>query len=226
MSALNPFSSRSLMTFAAVLAAGVIAGCGSDDESTANDANPGVTASEQTPTTTSSETATTATSTVPVQTLQDAQDAIDDDQYAEALAIAAAIGATDAVRRRIANRIARRIMFAVRSGDRSRARFLLTSASKYPTTTTLREARAAYRVAKQRADAQAAARRAAAEQRRHQRAAERAAKRAAREQQQEEATPEPSAPSGGACADTPATNFPVPPGDPRDRDGDGIACES
>jgi len=23
-----------------------------------------------------------------------------------------------------------------------------------------------------------------------------------------------------------ATDFPVPPGDPRDRDGDGIACES
>jgi hypothetical protein len=30
----------------------------------------------------------------------------------------------------------------------------------------------------------------------------------------------------GTCADTSRRNFPVPPGDPRDGDGDGIACES
>jgi len=33
------------------------------------------------------------------------------------------------------------------------------------------------------------------------------------------------APSG-TCSEIAATDFPVPPGDPRDRDGDGIACES
>jgi hypothetical protein len=37
--------------------------------------------------------------------------------------------------------------------------------------------------------------------------------------------PAPSAPAG-TCAEIPARNFPVPPGDPRDGDGDGIACES
>jgi len=30
----------------------------------------------------------------------------------------------------------------------------------------------------------------------------------------------------GTCDETGVTDFPVPPGDPRDRDGDGIACES
>jgi hypothetical protein len=30
----------------------------------------------------------------------------------------------------------------------------------------------------------------------------------------------------GTCDEIGATDFPVPLGDPRDRDGDGIACES
>jgi len=30
----------------------------------------------------------------------------------------------------------------------------------------------------------------------------------------------------GTCSEIDITDFPVPPGDPRDRDGDGIACES
>ncbi len=43
---------------------------------------------------------------------------------------------------------------------------------------------------------------------------------------EEEAAPEtPSVPSGN-CSEVGITDFPVPPGDPRDRDGDGIACES
>jgi hypothetical protein len=36
--------------------------------------------------------------------------------------------------------------------------------------------------------------------------------------------PAPVAPTG-PCSRIPARNFPVPPGDPRDADGDGIACE-
>lgn len=42
-----------------------------------------------------------------------------------------------------------------------------------------------------------------------------------------ESEPEPEAPSvsAGTCAEVGINNFPVPPGDPRDRDGDGIACE-
>lgn len=40
--------------------------------------------------------------------------------------------------------------------------------------------------------------------------------------------PEPKAPSvpSGTCSEVGINDFPVPPGDPRDRDGDGIACES
>ncbi len=42
--------------------------------------------------------------------------------------------------------------------------------------------------------------------------------------------PSPGGSGGGApsgtCSEIGITDFPVPPGDPRDRDGDGIACES
>ena len=43
-----------------------------------------------------------------------------------------------------------------------------------------------------------------------------------------ERDPEPQAPSvpSGTCDEVGINNFPVPPGDPRDRDNDGIACES
>lgn len=37
--------------------------------------------------------------------------------------------------------------------------------------------------------------------------------------------PPPAAPHG-SCDETPARNFPVPPGDARDADGDGIGCET
>jgi hypothetical protein len=40
-----------------------------------------------------------------------------------------------------------------------------------------------------------------------------------------EPTPTPAPPSG-PCSAIPARNFPVPPRDPRDSDGDGIACET
>lgn len=35
-----------------------------------------------------------------------------------------------------------------------------------------------------------------------------------------------AAPPQGSCDEIPARNFPVPPGDARDADGDGIACET
>lgn len=41
-----------------------------------------------------------------------------------------------------------------------------------------------------------------------------------------ETTPAPSTPPQGSCSEIPARNFPVPPGDSRDADGDGIACET
>jgi endonuclease YncB( thermonuclease family) len=43
-----------------------------------------------------------------------------------------------------------------------------------------------------------------------------------------EPAPKPEAPSvpSGTCDEVGLNDFPVPPGDPRDRDGDGIACES
>jgi len=84
----------------------------------------------------------------------------------------------------------------------------------------LRQARGDYRAEKERVAERARQRRAAAGQR----AAERERQRA-QERQQDMAPSAPSVPSG-TCSETSQTDFPVPPGDPRDRDGDGIACES
>lgn len=224
MSYLTPARSPWTTALAVVaLAVAVLAGCGSDDESSADDAAATATA------TTSTETQTTTTATTPAQTIQDAQEKIDEDDYAEALAIAAVLTAAEAnaIRRRISNRIARRVRYALSIGDRSRARRLVLQGNKYPATSASRQARAQYRTARERAAEQARQRRAAAEARRQQRAAKRAAARE-RERQRQAAPPpsaEPSVPSG-TCSEIPQTDFPVPPGDPRDRDGDGIACES
>ena len=206
------------------LTGGVLTGCGSDDETSSSDAATTVATATETMGAETTET----TATVPAQTLQDAQAAVDDDHYAAALAIAAAIGGTDVVRRRIANRIARRILFAVSSGNRGRARFLLTSVRNYPSTTLTRQAATRVQAAEERAAARARAARSAAEQRRQERAAAKAERERQRELEQAAPPPaaQPSVPSGGTCADSPVKNFPVPPGDPRDRDGDGIACES
>lgn len=92
----------------------------------------------------------------------------------------------------------------------------------------VKEADATARLARERLEEQRA---------RATRAAERRARRAARRQTEAdrpavpeapdpETSPESPAVPGGTCSDTPQTDFPVPPGDPRDRDGDGIACES
>jgi len=97
-------------------------------------------------------------------------------------------------------------------------------------------AAASKRLAERRVAARALARKRAAERKAKQEAKRKAAAEARRqkkaaEQQREQqesapAVPDtPSAPSG-SCGDISATDFPVPPGDPRDRDGDGIACES
>lgn len=206
-----------------MLAAVLLAGCGEDEEPTAGDAAPAVT----TATTATTATTTTATATTPTQTIDDAQAAIDDDDYSQALAIAAVltVAEANAVRRRISNRIARRAQFALRNGDRRRAQRLLRQADKYPATALTRQARTDYRAAKQRAAERARQRRLAAEQRRQERAAQRAAARERRQQREQNQNPAPSVPSG-TCSQIPQTDFPVPPGDPRDRDGDGIACES
>jgi hypothetical protein len=163
----------------------------------------------------------------PIDTLSDARQAVDADDYARAVQIASAlpVAEVNAIGSRISNRIAKRVHTALRAGDRSRASALLRQAGRYPATEPLLQARASYKAAKARAAERARQRRLASEQRRQQRAAEREQRRQERDQEQAEQLA-PSAPSGGTCADTPATDFPVPPGDPRDRDGDGIACES
>jgi hypothetical protein len=198
-------------TLASLVFAATIAGCG--DEGSSNGTEAGSTTTTQTETTTTEATG----------TLADAQKAVDGDNYASAITIATGLGATEAnaIRRRIANRLSRRVLSSVRKGDLSAAKRLLGQADRYPTTSSLRKARGSYKAAK----AGAAAQRAAAQQKRRDDAA---AARARKEAQQVPEPSEPSTPSppSGTCSDTPQTDFPVPPGDPRDRDGDGIACES
>jgi hypothetical protein len=74
--------------------------------------------------------------------------------------------------------------------------------------------------------ARAEAKRRAAARRRQ--AAERKRRREQRQEQQSSSDAPSDSGSGdvGTCSDTSATNFPVSPGDPRDGDGDGIACET
>jgi hypothetical protein len=181
--------------------------------------------------------ATQTTPSAPVQTISDARAAVDDDHYATAVAVAAALGsvAEESIRRRIANRIARRVRSALATGDRGRAKTLLLQADSYPTTALVRQTRASYRAAKDRAAERASARRAAAEQRRQAEAQRRADEQAA------EAAP--PADAGGNCdpnysgcvppyppdVNCPQVNGPVQVlgSDPHglDRDGDGVACE-
>jgi hypothetical protein len=200
---------------AALMLAAPLAGCGADEERAADGRS----------STTSTQTATTATTatTAPTQTIVDAREAVDADRYAQALTIAAALTAAEAnsIRKRISNRYARRVRGALRSGNRARASFLLRQAGRYPRTQQLTQARLSYRAAQERIAERARQRRVAAGQRA-------AARERERQQQQQEEDAAPSAPSvpSGTCSETPMTDFPVPLGDPRDRDGDGIACES
>lgn len=220
------FSRRSCTsTLAALLLmATPLAGCGDDEEGAPSDRGSIPTGTETT--TTATTTTATTTTTPPTQTIEDARAAVDEDRYAGAVAIAAVLTAREAnsIRRRISNRYARRIRTALSTGDRARASFLLRQASRYPRTQQLTQARSSYRAAKERVAERARQRRIAAEQRAAAREQRKAA-REQREQQQQESPSAPSAPSG-TCSEIPQTDFPVPPGDPRDRDGDGIACES
>ena len=105
---------------------------------------------------------------------------------------------------------------------------------RYPATSPVRRAQGALAVADARAAERAEARRVAREQKlaaRRERARQRrlAEEQAQAEQQAEDQQSDdsaaPSAPSG-TCAEIGRTDIPVPPGDPRDADGDGLACES
>jgi len=213
-----------LLVIVALVIVGAIAGDpdeGSDDTTQADQ-----------PTTTPVEAGpTTATQTVPAQTIVDARRLVDDDDYPEALAIAATLGANeeDSIRPRIANRLGARALAAVRAGGRGRARQLIIDAQDFPNTARTRQARASYKSAKARA---AQRRQAAAQQRRDQ-----------AEQREQAAQPTPE-PQGGGCDPNysgcvpqfpPDVNCPEVDGpvqvtgsDPHglDRDGDGVACDN
>lgn len=183
---------------------------------------------------------TTATTDEPVQTIDDARQAVDDDHYADAATIATAIDASAAasIRRRIANRLARRASVALRVGDHSGAKALLIEANDYPTTTQERQARASYKAATARAAQRRQQRRIAAAQRRRAMAA--AATAAAQPKPPSNCDPN----YEGACLDPSSSDYDCSGGsgdgpgysgpvrrvasDPfdLDRDGDGLACEN
>jgi hypothetical protein len=203
----------------------VVGGCGGDQSDTV--------ATTTVTVTTPAPSSTTTTPQVPLQTLADAQDAIESNHYAVAIVMAAALGKEDLVRRRIANQIARRVTAAIRDGNRSRASFLLGQADNYPSTYQVAQARTTYATAKQRAAERAQVRAAAAD-----------LAAAKRQMQKDAASAEPApASSGGGCdpnysgcvpayppdVNCPDVNGPVQVigSDPHglDRDGDGVACE-
>jgi mRNA degradation ribonuclease J1/J2 len=95
------------------------------------------------PVTQSARPAQTQTTATQNASLSEARKAVDGEDYAEALAIARALGPDeeDVIRRRIANRIARRANAALRAGDRGEARALLARAERYPTTALTRQVR-------------------------------------------------------------------------------------
>lgn len=227
----RPWWHWALLAFVGLLILGAVVGEEDASDETAQPVGPsGATATTPvgtTPTETATETATT-----PTQTIEDAREAVDDDRYADALAIAAALTAAElnSIRRRISNRYARRAVAAVRSGDRARARFLLQQAEAYPTTQQLTQARSSLKASQ----ARATARREAAEARRR--------AEAARRRQQEEAQRVEREPSGDCapgyspcvpafppdvdCGDV-SGPIQVTGSDPHglDRDGDGVGCE-
>jgi hypothetical protein len=216
---------RWVWAVAGVVALLMIIGGASDNSNEAKDDAQPAAEVQQEPAETTTEAAELA------QTLEDAEQAVGDNDYSQAVAIAAVLGKDDEnrIRRSISRRLARRTIRALAAGDRGAARRLLRQASRYPTTAQTRQARASYRAAKARAAARAAERRrqrALARQRERDRRAAARARRDARERQQrQESAPSQSVPAG-TCDEVGITDFPVEPGDPRDRDADGIACES
>ena len=180
---------------------------------------------------------TETTAGAPTNTITDARDAVDSDDYAKAVTIARVLGTHQegAIRHRIANRIARNASAALSDGDRGQAKALLIRAERFPTTTLTRNARASYRVAKARAADRAQARRVAAEQR--------AAQKKAAEQAKPDAAANCDPNYTGACLNPNSADYDCAGGsgdgpdytgpvqsvgsDPfdLDRDGDGFACE-
>ena len=196
----------------------VAAAVGPDSEDEKTDASPPVQES----------TAAQTTETPPPQTRADAIAEVEDENYAEALVIAAALGEDEEsyIARRISRHIARRALAALRTGDRAEARALLREAKQYPSTSATRTARTRLAAAEREADARRLARQQAREERRQARAAAKAEARAearARRRADEAATPDP-AESGESAPDTsgPSTNNWC---GKRDGDGDGIYCE-
>lgn len=180
-----------------------------------------------------------ATQTVPAQSVADARQAVDADDYPAALTIIAALTARDAtvIRRRVANRLGTRALAALRMGDRRNARRFIIDAKDYPSTARVSAARSQYKAAKARAALRQEQRVAAARQRREAAAAQ-------RELEAAQAAPEPAEPSGGSACDAnysgcvPAYppdvdcgdlsgSVQVTGSDPHglDRDGDGVGCE-
>jgi hypothetical protein len=162
----------------------------------------------------------------PAATLADAEEAVEDGDFSEALAIAAAFSGDDRdrIRRKISRTLAREVRVALRAGDRWAAKDALRRSGRYGTTPEIRAARASYRTAKARAAERAAARRVAREAAR-QRAAER---RAAREAE-EAAAAAASGPAYEDSYDAPEAEMSGPSTTnwcgKRDGDGDGIYCE-
>lgn len=142
-------------TALALATVALLGGCGGDSEGTSDPADVAATATQTSATTatappattpTTPATATTAPAMTPKGSLADARRAVDEDEYNEAVGIAAAAGPSEAasILRRISNRIARRIMSALRAGDRSRAAILVRRSTSYPPTRQLRDALRSY----------------------------------------------------------------------------------
>ena len=177
-----------------------------------------------------------ATQTVPAQSLADARQAVDADEYPAALAIAAALTARDAtvIRRRIANRLGKRAIAAVQTGQRGVARRYIIEAQDYPSTLFTRQARSSYKAAKARAEQRREQQRLAAQQRRQeaaQRELEEEEAQAAPEPQDDGCDPNysgcvPVYPPDVDCGDL-GGSVQVTGSDPHglDRDGDGVGCE-
>ena len=167
----------------------------------------------------------TTTEEKPTETLADAQEAVDDDDYTGALAIAAALGDDEKnqIARRISRRIGKRALRALAKGDRGKARRLLkeAKAEDYPSTSALRTAQSRYDLAVAQARERAEAKRQA---RREARAQERAEERARQEEEEAAQAPDPAPSDEGSAPDASGPSTTNWCGK-RDGDGDGIYCE-
>ena len=228
----------------ALLLGGAVASAKDNGDSRAKDETTTVEDVAETSTTATAE---TSGESVSDDVVADAEQAVDDDHYTEAIALAARLGDRDQSRitRRISRRLAIRALRALKNGNRQTAARLLAEAQNYPSTPQARGARASLRTAQARAAAVRAAKRRAARVRAERRRVARAAKaerereaRQAREAAQaaeeaaaaEDTAPEgddPSQYAGMTCTEI-GHSFTVTPGSDPDHDAnnDGVACES